>query len=166
MFTVRKAVPEDALGITIVNVYTWKTAYSGLVPEDLIDERIEKLAEKAEKTKTDIERDGNFFVAAEGPAIVGFCCYGPCRNENCRNAGEIYAMYTLKGMEGQGVGKALFSAASQALHENGFTSVIANCLYGNPSLGFYRHLGGKVIARKKDVLHGHSISQDILCFEA
>ena len=34
---IRKALPIDALGITIVNVYTWKTQYTGLLPDELID---------------------------------------------------------------------------------------------------------------------------------
>lgn len=35
MIEIRKAIPEDALGITIVNVYTWKTTYTGLIPNEL-----------------------------------------------------------------------------------------------------------------------------------
>lgn len=166
MFTVRKAVPEDALGITIVNVYTWKTAYSELMPEELIDTRIENLMEKAEKTRADIAQNHNFYIAVVGNTIVGFCCYGPSRNNAYENSGEIYALYTLKGMEKHGVGKALFLAASRELREKGFSSIIINCLYGNPSIGFYRHMGGKVIARRKDILQGKSISADILYFEA
>ncbi|MDU5106154.1 MULTISPECIES: hypothetical protein [unclassified Clostridium] len=54
MITIRKATPEDALGISIVNVYTWKTTYSGLIPEDFINSRIEKVTEIAERNKREI----------------------------------------------------------------------------------------------------------------
>ena len=40
MFSIEKAKECDALGIAIVNVYTWKTQYSGLIDEKIIDKRI------------------------------------------------------------------------------------------------------------------------------
>lgn len=165
MFTIRKAVPEDALGITIVNVYTWKTTYAGLMPDAAIDSRISGLLEKTEKCRADIEQNDSFFVAAVGHTVIGFCCYGSSRNPAYPNSGEIYGLYALKGYQGQGVGRALFSAAAGALRAEGFSSIIVNCLRGNPSLEFYRHIGGKMVAQREDDLYGARITEDILSFE-
>ncbi len=59
MYSIRKALPEDALGVAIVNVYTWKTAYHDLVPEEVLDVRIEQLRERARVCRDGIEKDGN-----------------------------------------------------------------------------------------------------------
>ena len=165
MFDIRKAAPEDALGITIVNVYTWKTAYSGLMSEEAIDSRIAGLLEKSEKCRADIEQNDNFYVAAIGHTVIGFCCYGISRNPAYRNSGEIYGLYALKGYQGLGVGRTLFSAAADALSAKGFSSLIVNCLHGNPSLGFYQHMGGKIVAQREDDLYGTHITEDVLYFE-
>lgn len=165
MFYIRKAVPEDALGITIVNVYTWKTTYPGLIPDKVIDSRIAELIERAEKCRIDIEQNDNFFVAAIGHTIIGFCCYGISRNKIYNTSGEIYALYALKGCQRLGVGKELFSAGTNALKDRGYTSMIINCLYGNPSLEFYQHMGGKIVAQRQDTIKDKSITEDILYFE-
>ena len=165
MFEIRKAVSEDALGITIVNVYTRKTTYSGLMSEEAIDSRIAGLLEKAEKCRADIEQNDHFFVAAVGHTVIGFCCYGISRNTAYPNSGEIYGLYALKGYQGLGIGKALFSAGADALRAEGFSSMIINCIGGNPSMGFYRHMGGKIVAQREDDLYAMRITEDILYFE-
>ena len=52
---IRKALPIDALGITIVNVYTWKTQYTGLLPDELIDLRIREIKKNSDSIKKRIE---------------------------------------------------------------------------------------------------------------
>lgn len=165
MFKIRKAVPEDALGITIVNVYTWKTTYTGLMPDEIIDSRIAELTERAEKCRTGIEKNGNFIVAAVGHTVIGFCCYGKSRNEAYKDSGEIYAIYVLRGYQGSGAGKALYSAGMKELSAQGYSSVIINCLQGNPSLGFYKHMGGKVAAQSQDEIKGKTIVENIVYIE-
>ena len=71
MVVLRSATPEDALGITIVNVYTWKTAYTGLVADALIDERIRCLQERAAITRQTIAQEkACFVVAVDGEVSV------------------------------------------------------------------------------------------------
>ncbi len=165
MYEIRKANPEDALGITIVNVYTWKTTYSGLMPNEVLDSRIAELTKRAENCRADIQQNHNFFIAAIGHTIIGFCCYGASRNQTYHTSGEIYAVYTLRGYQGLGIGRALLSAGSNALRDEGYSSMILNCLHGNPSLGFYQHLGGRIVAQKEDDIQGKRITEEVLFFE-
>jgi ribosomal protein S18 acetylase RimI-like enzyme len=165
MFEIRKAVPDDALGIAIVNVYTWKTTYTGLMPDDVIDSRIAELRARAEQLKADIEANDNFYAAVAGSTVVGFCIYGPSRNEAFGDAGEIFALYVLKGFQGTGVGRALFSAGAAALLASGRRGMIVNCLAGNPALAFYRHMGGRIVGRRADELAGARLVEEILFFE-
>ena len=52
---IRRAVPSDSLGITIVNVYTCKTQYTGLLPDELIDLRIREIKKNSASIKKRIE---------------------------------------------------------------------------------------------------------------
>lgn len=165
MHQIRQAVPDDALGITIVNVYTWKTTYTGLMPDDVIDSRIIELKERTKKCRTDIEQNENCIVAVIDHAVVGFCMYGKSRNDDFKDSGEIFALYALKGIQGTGFGKKLFLAAANELFTRGYTSMIINCLQGNPSLGFYRHMGGKVVNKRKDEIKGKDIVEDIVYYQ-
>lgn len=165
MYKIRKAVPEDALGIAIVNVYTWKTTYTGLMPNKAIDERIGRLRKTAERMEADIRRDGNFIVAAAGDTVVGSCIYGKSRNESFGDSGEIFAIYVLKGFQGTGIGKALLLAGAKELLAQSRGSMIVNCLRGNPSLGFYKHMGGKSVGQRQDDIAGGRITEDIVLFE-
>jgi len=162
---IRKAAPGDALGITIVNVYTWKTAYAGLVPEELIDRRIAELLPRAEKCRLGIEQGGDYWVAAEGNAVVGFCMFGSYREADHAGAGEIYALYTLAGYQRRGAGTALFTAAVETLKAREYPYAIVNCLRGNPALTFYQNRGGTVIGRWEDDSSGFRLEGDTLRFE-
>ena len=165
MITIRKATPKDALGISIVNVYTWKTTYSGLIPEEFIDSRIEKVTEIAERNKREIEEKDNFIVATVDGAIIGFACYGESREEEFINAAEIYAIYVLSGFQGKNIGKKIFKSCIEELKRNGFDSVIINCLKGNNALEFYKHMGAKIIGEREDKIKGIIMIADILLLE-
>lgn len=165
MYLIRKAAPKDALGISIVNIYTWKTTYSGLIPDILIDSRINELKSRAEKCKTEIEQNNNFIVAVIDDTVIGFCVYGASRNKSFNNSGEIYALYVLKGYQSEKVGKQLFIAGKNELVNCGHSSIIINCLKGNPSLGFYNKMGGKIVGERLDSINGHTLTEEILYFE-
>lgn len=92
MFEIRKANTSDALGISIVNVYTWKLTYAGLIPDEVIDKRIKELKFLAEKKRATMEIDNDFIVATVDNTIVGFCSYGKSRNELFNKSGEIKAV--------------------------------------------------------------------------
>lgn len=165
MITIRKAVPEDAPGIAIVNAYTWKTAYAGLLPDEILDRRVAGVPKLAARWKTEIEKNASCLVAEEGRAIVGFCAYGKSRAGAYPSSGEIYAIYVLRGFQGAGAGRALFCAAKRELAVLGFRSMLLNCLKGNPSLGFYKHMGGEIAGERRDILMGAPIAEEIVLFQ-
>ncbi len=165
-FTIRKATLADALGIAIVSVYTWKTAYSGLLPEEMLDKRLADLPKMAENMKQQIIDRDNYFVATVDDTVVGFTAFcSPCRNPDYADSGEIGALYCLKGYNGYGIGRALFEAAVKELVQRGHKTMIIDCLRGNPTLGFYEHLGGKVVAEREMVRIDHSRIEDVLFYD-
>ena len=165
-FTIRKATLADALGIAIVSVYTWKTAYSGLLPEEMLDKRLADLPKMVENMKKQIIDRDNYFVATVDDTVVGFTAFcSPCRNPDYADSGEIGALYCLKGYNGYGIGRALFEAAVKELVQRRHKTMIIDCLRGNPTLGFYEHLGGKVVAEREMVRIDHSRIEDVLFYD-
>jgi len=164
MIDIRTATPDDALGITIVNVYTWQTAYQGLIPERVIEERIENLPARAQSCREVLRESGNCFVATSDGVIIGFCRYGASRNESYPDAGEVHAIYVLKGYSGTGIGRMLLTAAMGALRGQGHGTMILNCLQGNAARGFYEHMGGRCVGKRSDEVLGATLTEDILLF--
>ncbi len=82
---VRIAVPEDAAEITRIQLSTWRSAYSELLPTEVLEEM----------DATDTERQwlhtlttgpASVLVATEGNSTVGFCTAGPAPESEARAA--------------------------------------------------------------------------------
>lgn len=162
---IRKALPIDALGITIVNVYTWKTQYTGLLPDELIDLRIREIKKNSDSIKKRIENGTNYYVALEEDTIVGFCSFGKSREEEYKDYGEIYAIYNLEGFKGNGIGRIFFDIAIKYFKEQGFEKFIVKCLVNNPSEEFYKHMGGEIISKTQIEKCGFKIDENIFVFD-
>lgn len=162
---IRKALPIDALGITIVNVYTWKTQYTGLLPDELIDLRIREIKKNSDSIKKRIENGTNYYVALEENTIVGFCSFGKSREEEYKDYGEIYAIYNLEGFKGNRIGRSFFDIAIKYFKEQGFDKFIVKCLVNNPSEEFYKHMGGEIISKTQIEKCGFKIDENIFVFD-
>ena len=160
-----RATADDAAGIAIVQAYSWLTTYAGLMPQEILDARVGRVREQAEFYGKVIGQGRDYWVAEYGGAVVGFAVSGASRDENFPQDGEIDALYLLKGFQGTGLGRKLFETCADALWKEGFARLIVNCLEGNPSLGFYEHMGGRAVGERSDTLRGHVICEKILRFE-
>lgn len=165
MVNIRTAKPEDALQIAIVNVYTWKTQYSGLMPEEVIDDRVASVEQMAAKNRQRIIDDANYIVAEVDGTIVGFTRFAKSTYKDYEDAGEIYALYLLKGFNGKGLGRKLFEAARDELKKSGYNKMIIKCLKGNPTLDFYKYMGGQVIGEDKMIMDNAVLEEDVLVYD-
>lgn len=162
---IRQAVATDATGIAIVAAYTWLTAYKGLMPDSVLDVRIDAVPTNAQRIKRLIENGAsNYAVAVYDGTVIGFVNWGKSRNQDFPG-GEINAFYLLKGFNGKGIGRKLFDYAVAQLKKDGYKTMIVNCLDGNPSIEFYRHMGGKIVGQREDDVFGHTTKENILQFE-
>ena len=94
-----------------VHYKSWQETYTGLIDQTYLDSMtVEKSVAIAYRW-----RDDDMFVAKDGDDVVGFVCYGKCRDEDLQKAGEIYAIYVLKEYYGTGVGRALMDSALEKL---------------------------------------------------
>ncbi len=162
MIEITKAKKEDALQIAIVNVYTWKTQYEDLIPSEVINLRIDNIEQSEEKIKARIISDNQYFVAKKDNTVIGFCRYG---KSDFGEYGEINALYVLKGFTKKGIGRLLFDAAKDELKKMNFNKFRINCLKGNPTLNFYKYMGGKVVGEFENIIAEHVVKEEILFFD-
>jgi ribosomal protein S18 acetylase RimI-like enzyme len=149
--SLRAAIPDDAQGIAAVHVATWRDAYAGLLPDEMLagldvgewaGRWRDRLAAAAEDMIT-------LVFEAEG-RLRGFVSGGPTREEF--PGGEVYAIYLDPGWQGRGAGRSLLAAATRLLADAGFTDASLRVLAGNrPARGFLR-VPGLALRRHRDAL--------------
>ncbi|XEC94499.1 N-acetyltransferase family protein [Paenibacillus tarimensis] len=150
LMKVREASIEDAEGIAIVHVNSWKSTYQGIISESYLSSlSVENRTKSWKWTFENRAEHERVFVAEnrEGK-IVGFSNGGRSRNDEFNHDGELYAIYLLREYQGLGVGKLLFNSVVASLKNNGYSSMMLWVLEDNPSLGFYKLQGGQSIGQK------------------
>lgn len=103
---VRLAEVSDAPAVAAVQVQTWRTAYAGLMPDEVL------AAQSVERRTAMWQRlipDGGVWVALADDEVVGFAAAGPSRDADA--AFELYAIYVLSSSAGKGLGFELTKAA-------------------------------------------------------
>ena len=158
-----KASVDDALAISIVNAYTWKTRYASIVSEKIINERMKTVYQNAQKYKERIIEDGQYIVAKVDGVVVGFARYD--KSEKYENIGELYALYLLESFNGYGIGRMLFEKVKEELKKLGYNTFVCNCLTKNPTMDFYAHMGGEKINEFLSDIHGEEYSETTFIFK-
>lgn len=74
--TVRPAHPADVVDIARIQILTWRTVYTDVLPPEVLDGLDEQDTARQWLT-TVVEGPATVFVAGEGSWIVGFCAVGP-----------------------------------------------------------------------------------------
>lgn len=146
MISIRTAKAEDAGAIAHVHVESWKTTYSGIVPEAYLAGLDELLRTKLWQEW--LAADSLVLVAEKNGQVVGFANAGANREalEGCD--AELYAIYLLQDAQKRGVGTALLRAIAQILTERGFKSMVVWVLEKNPARSFYERMGSRVATSK------------------
>lgn len=164
-FIIRKAKEEDAKDIAYVNAYTWLTTYKGLMPDELLEERVKTIDDRVPKIINAIKTKDNFYVALDNNKVVGIMSYGKSRNQDYIDSGEIKSIYILKDYQGLGLGKSLFMTGIKELLNMGFNSMILNVLEGNDAFLFYQKYGGKKVSEKIDDFGGTILKENVMYFD-
>jgi GNAT superfamily N-acetyltransferase len=158
--TVRAALVEDAAAVARVHVATWRSAYRGILPDDLLA----SLSESAYKERwTRIFSEGSHlaYVAEESDRVVGLASAGRDRADETLFGGELYAIYVLKGVQGRGHGRALVRAVVEGLRGLGLVGMIVWVLRDNqPARRFYERLGG-VYAGSQPITIGSTSLEEV-----
>ena len=167
-FQIRPAKPEDASNIAHVQVESWKTTYTGIVPGTFLAYLTREA--QTESWRAPLANPAiHFFVAEDETGIFGFATGGAIREAidpyDAYDA-ELYAIYLLKSHQHYGAGRALVRTLAAALHGAGFQSMIVWALEENPAIGFYQRLGAVPLARKITNIGGKDLPDLVLGWSA
>lgn len=166
-FSIRKANPEDAYWITFTHVHTWYNTYKWLIPENILQARIDSIDERTEKTREFIE-NGKIYLVAENTqtkGIVWILTYWHSRNDKYPNSWEIISIYVLPKYQKLGIGKKLFLAWIKELINLWYNDMIINVLKWNNAINFYKKYGWIVVWERSDTMWKIIIDEDILYFD-
>ena len=107
--SIRQGVPADAEALAHLHIDVWDDAYTGLMPQGILDDRREKVAERVARWEEILGRPEPVWLAEDEEGLVGFASAGPARDNDVEDLLELYALYVRAVYWGAGVGHALFS---------------------------------------------------------
>ena len=145
---IRGAQPDNIPHIARIHVKAWRETYTGLMPQEVLDNLSAKEREAMWLGALKEENPTSLSVYEHDGGVVGFVAVGPEREKHALYTGELYALYLLKRFQGRGYGKALFQEAVRSLRTAGHHTMRLWVLEKNPTRGFYEHLGGEYHEQK------------------
>lgn len=138
MLKIRPATPEDATVTATINILGWKTAYRGLVPDEILD-GLSLTEQRLQRFTKNILTNDIYLVAENETDIIGYLSGGKTRDEKLPYSYEVYTLYVHPDHQHLGVGRALMQAFKEKINFQDF------CLYmldGNErALKFYQKMG-------------------------
>lgn len=141
---IRLATLEDIHQIADIHIKTWYETYTGMIKQEILDELSIGSGETLWKAVLE-DQNQAVWVYEQQEKIFGFAdFYYPSKS----NAGEVKAIYLLKRVQRQGIGRQLILCGFQRFKHQGFQYVYVDVLNKNPSRYFYEKLGAVLIAEK------------------
>jgi len=109
--TIRPAIPDDSEPLTHLHLDCWDDAYTGLMPQEILDARRTEVPARIERWRTILEQSDNTLVAEAPDGLVGFVSSGPGRDNDVDTELEVMALYVRADRWGTGIGYALLEVA-------------------------------------------------------
>ena len=157
---VRRAIVEDAAGISHVHVDTWRSTYRGMVSDEYLSNLSYERSQRMWEANIKGPNAQVVLVADDSEkGVIGFAACGPARDLKDAFKGELYAVYVLRDEQGRGVGRRLVLSAGRDLIAHGLDSMLVWVLADNPSRRFYEHLGGEKVAEKDADVGGRNLRE-------
>ncbi|MGZ6545063.1 MAG: N-acetyltransferase family protein [Actinomycetota bacterium] len=138
----RRATSVDASAIAAVHVASWRWTYRDVLPAAFLEGlTIEDRA--SEWSVWLAAADEETWVAERTDGIVGFCGFGPGRDDDAgEGTAEVRTIYLLPEVIGTGIGRELFARANNRLRDLGYVRATLWVLASNDrSRRFYERAG-------------------------
>lgn len=139
---IEPAHAEDAATVAALHIASWQVAYADIVPTSYLNQM--SVQQRTELWRESILRGSPaLLLARQDGHAVGFVSYGKSRDPDVPDTwGEIWALYVEPAHWAQGIGRALWLRACEALQHLGFEHVSLWVLADNErGIRFYRRMG-------------------------
>ena len=140
---IRAAVESDVEAIATVHIASWRETYRGIMPQAILDGLSE--TQRADQWRRwflpDRPLREALTVCEDRGEVVGFAsAVNPAESSEA----ELLTLYVLTRAKGRGFGRELISDIAGRMSGQGATSLMCWMAVGNPTAGFYEHMGGVV----------------------
>lgn len=147
---IRRAVPADAEALTRLHLDCWDDAYTGLMPQTVLDARRDDVPARTERWRQALG-NGHTWVAEHGAELIGFA-NAAAGTELPGFEIQLFALYVRAAWWGTGVGHALFASAV------GDRSAYLWVLEGNDrTIRFYERQGFRFDGAGEDEPYGRRV---------
>lgn len=157
---IRDANEADVEAIAQVHVTSWRETYPGIMPRELLD-RLDVGRRAAQwrrwfGTDSGQPRRRVLVVCEVNDDVVGFASgVLPDRSDE----GELETLYLLRSSQGHGHGRRLVADVAKRIQALGASSLMLWVADGNPTAGFYTHMGGVLTETKAKPFGPYSITE-------
>lgn len=112
-FVIRPPVIDDVEAVAQVHVETWREAYRGLMPDELLDSP-DMMGKRRRMWSSLITPENHTdhisAIAEQDGAIVGIALSGPSAAEDRPGERQLFVLYAYAAVHGSGVGQQLLDA--------------------------------------------------------
>lgn len=160
----REATLDDAPGIAVVHVDSWRSAYRGLLADDLlaglqVEQRTKSWSRWLTAALAGLPTDSTanvhhrLLVAEEAQrGIIGWTAFGAGRDDGYEQIGELAALYVHPDYWSKRIGHALLTRAEDELRGAGWHQAYLWVLRGNNrAIRFYEQHGWQADGGEKTV---------------
>ena len=143
---------EELCGRGYVHCTSWQEAYRGIVCDRYLDTMtVEATTARARQFPE------NTLIAKDKEKVVGFAVYGPSRDEDLMDAGEVVVIYVLSEYYDRNIGYRLMNEAISRLKE--YNTIFVWVLEKNErAIRFYQRYGFEFDGCKKEWNLGTPVS--------
>jgi ribosomal protein S18 acetylase RimI-like enzyme len=153
LVSIRRAKAEDAPALSRVFDSAWREAYQGIIPGVALEKMLSRRGPRW--WRSTVGRGRPLAVIDIGQGIAGYVSYGRCRDRSLPADGEIDELYLAPEYQGVGLGRRLFKAVRNDLHDRDMSRIVVWALADNErACAFYENLGGRSIAKVEERIGG------------
>jgi GNAT superfamily N-acetyltransferase len=148
---IRPAIPSDVRAIARIHVDCWRSAYRGILPDEMLDNLSYTERERTWMRLIAGGDTGPFVYVAEHPrdGVVGFMAGNTEASDNPQYPGEVYVVYVDERHEQSDIGRSMMQLAARMMSENGLPGMLAWAIAGSPIEKFYQSLGGEPVSTRE-----------------
>ena len=157
--SINKVLPRNAYDYTLCHISCWRSAYKGIVPDEVFDNMSAEIEQRVERCKKALnDPDYEFYYAEYENRMVGRLIIGKSRDQDKPDAGEIQAIYLIEEFWDKGYGKEMLNFAFEQLKNMGFNEIILWVLEENKrGRRFYERNGFVLDGAKKEMEFGKTL---------
>lgn len=151
MVTLRPVEREMLPQIVELHVRSWQKAYRGMMPDEYLDSlSVEsRLAQQQERFG---KKTSDECAIIAGESIIGICGFGPSRDDDADQVGEIYGFYLHPDVWGKGYAHPAMTLTLELLKQAGWPVVTLWTLELNQrARRFYERAGFELDGARKQL---------------